>query len=1031
MIRWKNQATIQKVSPWISRFVVGWAIGTLLVLLVGRLWIRFGSTWETTLGIFAALPATALFLRLQFLKTPQRSDLGRSLGLWAVASWVFLQPWVSSGIDTFLSSVDVETVSHPFWGPFTLVAIAACSVFPAIAGTGLVLTGDRSSNRGILAGVAFAGVISPMAIGFPGGWGLPVWGAAVVCMASGALLLRRPTHESHAPESSQEDQNVIPTESALNWESVLLCFACGGAISIGHFLGHQVIVPNLITEFSLFSGLLIGALLPSIPKSGRWMTLAIWASLVVLGYPWFVWTAFQSTAYLSTPFILFLARAGLIMGLSIPVGWVLSSAASDDESAVHGPSMLWFLCAAWLGSLFAFSNGLTSSANLLLVLATATILGLRQAFAFGALQRRVSLQTAGAAFTLLLAIGAVFLNSRFNTAVAEKTLFSGNSYLAARSGVPFEQLAWLDDGRLVNEWETLQGRTSLWKHRGEQLVTRTNGIPSGLYSLEPERCPHSAAEVCPVWFPLVMHPAAEDVLILGLHQTSMQTCEYFPLMSVTVVTNDAHDGQLQKTIESGIFSEDRYQFLSANLLQAVRTQHTREYDVIVCPNSVIANTQGTALLTEECFANARRHLADGGFYCQRLSYYDIGPETVTSVLQTFRSVFPNLLVTETVPGELLLIGTQSDQPLVTEQVLERVQSSHSRRVLAGMAWDWAIAATRGTLDANALDAMMSSKASSNDVDWPIASFDLPWEIARWNDKMNQSRQLLAKHGQLFSGRIDDPAIATEISQRLEDLRLAQKVVDTQPDNVWGYRAAIKQKLSDRPRSKFMQVAHGGLKNQLHPEDQKRKDYLVTLGRLTKETELSTEDVDTLIEHTHPFDPLVSPFARNEAIQLLKRVSEEQTDTRRFDYLLHSIYFSSPRDRSVRNVCDTISLVTDENGETLTPSEQWDHLNGLLDVLRMRWQTRWQATDGSQEDYELVDTERCLDAIDSAMETMEELRVEANVRQGDWENRRAFLESSLVEPLQQYRSQQMQQVRYARPVAAPQPNAPSTSSEIEK
>lgn len=1022
MIRWQKQATIQKISPWISRFVVGWAIGILFVLLIGRLWVRYGSTWETTLGIFAALPIAAFFAQLPVFKTDRKSSLGQSLGLWIIATWVFLQPWVASSIDAAMNSVAVETVSHPVWGPLALISIAAFLVFPAVAGVGMVLSDDQSSNRGILSGIACVGVVGPLMIGFPGGWALPVWGAAIICLASGVLLLRRPQRE----QTTQEDQSVVATEVVSGWESLLLCFVCGGAISIAYFLSQQIIVPNLITEFSLVSGLLMGALLPAIPKVGRWMTLAIWASLVVLGYPWIVWTAFQSTIYLSSPFVLFLARAGLLVALSIPIGWVLSSAISNDESAKHSTFKQWLLSAAWLGAFFAFSNGLSSSTNLLLVVAVASIMGVRKAFSFETLRKRWSVQTAGAAFTLVLALGALILSSRLDTAVTEKTLYSGSSYLAARSGVPFEQLAWLDDGRVAEEWETLRGRTSLWKHRGEQLVTRTNGIPSGLYSLEPERCPHSAAEVCPVWFPLVMHPAAEDVLILGMHQTSLQTCEYFPLMSVTIVADDAHEGQLEKAFESGDFSKERYEILRSNLLQAVRTQHSREYDVIVCPNSIIANTRGVGLLTRDYFSNARRHLADDGFYCQRLSYYDIGPDTLTSVLKAFQSVFPNLLVTETVPGELLLIGAQSDQPLVTEQVLERLQTSHSRRVLAGMAWDWAIAATRGTLDAEALDKLTSSEGSSNDVDWPLASFALPWEIARWNDKMSLSRQLLAQHGELFSGRIDDPAIATEISQRLEDIRLAQKVVDTQPDNVWGYRAAIKQKLSDRPRSKIMQVAHGGLKNQLHPEDQNRKDYLVTLGRLTKETELSEDDVDTLVRHTQPFDPLVSPFARHEAIQLLKRVQSEEIETKKFDYLLHSIYYSSPRDRSVRNVCDTIALVTDGKLETLTPTEQWDHLNGLLDVLRMRWQTRWQATDASQQDYELVDTERCLDAIESAIEMMEELRAEASVRPNEWENRQAFLDSSLVEPLQQYRSQQMQRVRYARPVAAPAPETQPAS-----
>ena len=198
-----------------------------------------------------------------------------------------------------------------------------------------------------------------------------------------------------------------------------------------------------------------------------------------------------------------------------------------------------------------------------------------------------------------------------------------------------------------------------------------------------------------------------------------------------------------------------------------------------------------------------------------------------------------------------------------------------------------------------------------------------------------------------------------------------------------------------------------LERVLHPEDQRRKEYLKVLGEAATSDAPSTGEVERLAEFAEPYDPLVSYFLHEEAARLYDR-SETPDRTAQLTHLLYSIHYSPGEDRSVRNVVAALQLLLDEPDLIADPHQRWDEMNSLLDVLRHRSSLRVQ-TDKTASSFELVDAEQSIQTAERAMDAMDVLAAEAGVAASDWEHRKTVLERMLVRPMWTYHSQQAQRL----------------------
>jgi hypothetical protein len=156
----------------------------------------------------------------------------------------------------------------------------------------------------------------------------------------------------------------------------------------------------------------------------------------------------------------------------------------------------------------------------------------------------------------------------------------------------------------------------------------------------------------------------------------------------------------------------------------------------------------------------------------------------------------------------------------------------------------------------------------------------------------------------------------------------------------------------------------------------------------------------IVEFAEPYDPVLTYFLHHELATFYGR-SEAGGSTAQLQHRLYTVYYSDPRDRSVRDVVDALDILVRES-QLVSADQRWDYLNALLGFLETRWSNRGLATPKSPQ-IVLNDLERSIDAVEAALSLMDRLRSTVGVAQVDWSARRSVLERGLVRPLRSFRS----------------------------
>lgn len=984
--------------------VAGAAVGTLFILLFSRLRLALGASTDV---MIASLLSVTLGLLVCNALIGRAGKLVVCLACGLLGSWAFLQPVaLALGMDS-VHQFTLEQLQNPIFQYGIVQIIVLASLFPFAVGASAILSQPDLRRGSFVFGLAGSLFTVPLLLS------VMLSPLAVQWLAIGSLVVIGGAQFFFRQNKSVAIEAIGEFSGSAAFNTALFTTCLGGAFAIVCFVGQQLTLDTLAAEFALVAGIGAGVALSiwlkfQAPASRRWLALAIWGALIALAYPTLTYLALSETVWVSNTLLLLASRSLILVVLTIPIGMLVASRTAGEQGLTSHTVVLFACFSA--GCAISVWSGISPTVAVLALVIVATLSSLLALTIIrGFLQTRFQYLRLTGALTLVV-IGCLFIG-RFDPARSEKVLFTGNTYAAFRGGVDWSLLQWLDDGRLVDQKSNLNGRWSLWKQRGQQAVVRENGLVSETKSNNPTACPLSASEVLPSLFPLVAHPTAEHVLVVGVHGSTLQTCESFPLRTITVIEQSDFFEAKREWISSQLAGAEDFQFVQADFQLGLKARHTQPYDVIIAPQAMAATTGGAAQLTEEFYRSISSNLAENGVFCQRLAFYDLGPEYVRSLTTTLKEVFPQVVIVESIPGELLFVATHQADSLITEGLVARLQLPQTRQILSSMGWDWSIPASRGTLDNERVEKWIADASSALSVRNLDSIYRLPAEIARWEMKSQQTRQSLAKHAMSLGGYLGEGDESLDIQQRLEDLQLAQSILNNHPDDIWGYRAALKKQLTERPRSKIMQVKHEGLKRRLHPDDQRRKDYLQTLGALAKTKQPTIEMVDYLIQYMHPFDPLLGPFVSNEAIHQLERV-DAATESAQYFALLYSIYFSTAADKSVRNVCRATNLLCENPEIVADDAERWDQLNGLVEIFRHRWQLRFH-DQRNQSDYETIDTERSIAALKSAVAEMELLAADAGLSSADWDARKKIIDESLVRPLRLHRSQQLRRTPVQR------------------
>jgi len=725
---------------------------------------------------------------------------------------------------------------------------------------------------------------------------------------------------------------------------------------------------------------------------------------VIVGFPLLVDAMLLMNAHVSHVPLMMLLRGGVasITFFVVGIGWGnLTRPQHQSGGTTHRltPIVLavGFVMGTWLvGS--AGNVGLMTIG----VAWTLAILGVVRRNPIEALKinRRASLATATALVAIVL---APLLGGRPDASRSAKLLFSTGVFAAKQAGYDDQLLTVLDDARHIATVEGERGTYTLFKRRGVQLHVRENGIPKSSASTNLDICPDFAAESLQTILPLVLHEHPQRVLLVGVGAgVPLTTCLGFPIPEITCAEDD---GRLIDLLQdhvwpaSGIdpLGDERVRLLPLEPALAVCGQPAT-YDVIISSPDMSSLLKSTPYSTREFYRHAANMLGENGMFCQRFQSIDYGPKPLRVVCQTLKAAFADVAAVAVARGEFLLIATNSKHGLVRENLIERLQRPHVRQSFANVGWDWSIALNLAACYQQGLTEFLNDSAPElNTAANGRFAFGLPQEVIGWAPKMKQLMAELNEHASFILDWEGVDALDPEIQRRHSELAEQNKLLADHPDQKWAYRKALREQMTSRRASLINQISHKLGENLLHPQDERRKEYLSTLSDAVQTP--VPEAIDRVAAFTEPYDPLLSYFAHYEAASLWAKVEPRQTDVE-LHHRLHLVYHTTARDRSVRNVSKAILLLAQHPEAVSDASERYDHTSGLLQVLKARWNLRASVKPQNVR-IELNDINRSIQAMEQAFAMIDGLESELDLKEGEWPARRTYLDKALLRPLRSY------------------------------
>ncbi|WP_447973838.1 fused MFS/spermidine synthase [Nitrospira sp. Kam-Ns4a] len=168
-----------------------------------------------------------------------------------------------------------------------------------------------------------------------------------------------------------------------------------------------------------------------------------------------------------------------------------------------------------------------------------------------------------------------------------------------------------------------------------------------------------ATQILSGHLPLLLKPSAESVLVIGYASgMTVGSVLRHPVKEVTAV--EIEPAVLEASHHFDEFNHQPLADPRVNLIVADARAYLGltldRFDVVISEPSNPWMSGPAKLFTEEFFRLGRDHLTPQGLFAQWLPLYGLTPEHVQALVRTFHAVFPSVLVFQTAPGDLLLLG---------------------------------------------------------------------------------------------------------------------------------------------------------------------------------------------------------------------------------------------------------------------------------------------------------------------------------------------------------------------------------------
>jgi len=177
--------------------------------------------------------------------------------------------------------------------------------------------------------------------------------------------------------------------------------------------------------------------------------------------------------------------------------------------------------------------------------------------------------------------------------------------------------------------------------------------------------------------PLLLHPAARDVLVIGLGSgMTLGAVQKHPVKAVDVVEIEAAVVEASRYFRE--FTGDVLNDPRLNLILADGRNHLsltgRQYDVIISEPSNPWVAGMANLFTREFFESAQARLRSGGLMCQWVHAYAMSSMDFKTVVRTFQAVFPHATLWEAAfSGDYLLIGSARELNINPRTLADRLE----------------------------------------------------------------------------------------------------------------------------------------------------------------------------------------------------------------------------------------------------------------------------------------------------------------------------------------------------------------------
>ena len=757
-----------------SRLVLCAVLSGCAGLVYEALWTRrlteaFG---HTTLAVATAAAAFMVGLAIGSLAADPlaRRYPGGPLKMYALAeAAIGLFGWFSRGwlalIERWASSgrgiADLASANGAAWFGIFLAALAPATVLMGLTLPLLVMSysaAERSAGDGFgrvygwntlggALGCLLAGIVLPPWIGIGGSLRVAAaLNGAAAAVAVGIAPRRR--------ETAEAAKNAMPAGF------LVLSFLSGGVgmvCEIAWFRLLQLLLGSSTQTISLILvvivlGLGLGSLcyraacVRRAPDAGgwAWLQLLLAASLLA-GLFGFDRLAYVGASILADPRFSYGTRlliqgcfcaaialpATVIMGLSLAwlFGWASGDRAASEVGVFYGANAAGCVVGSALTAFYllpAWGMERTLRAAALLTVLTAGAVALRAFRRSGASRRQAGL-AAG------LAASIVLLPKALEPAILSSGVFLyGPNFAQSRTFREFREQALSEP--LLFYADGLSATVTVKEGTGSRHL-QINGKTDASTGTD------RLTQLVIGYAPLMLNPLADRVLVIGLgtgmtaqalaqsaRVHAVKIVELEPRVAEAAAFFDADNGGLLRDPRVSLVFEDARRFLSAD---------GDAYDIITAEPSNPWVSGVASLYTRESFLKARRRLTAHGVFCQWMHAYRMSEDDFRSVLATFASVFPHVLLFRAGSTfDYLLIGSNEGWPgtaaasaLVDESPalrggLARLQLQDSSRDSSRSAAPFDLLAGEFALGDQAFRRYAAGAALNTD-DRPILEFSAP------------------------------------------------------------------------------------------------------------------------------------------------------------------------------------------------------------------------------------------------------------------------------------------------------------------